>query len=118
MALPTIVQLLESPPVRAGRQTVCAELGTKPLAEWSDTDRAAAMETLDAFDLAAALARRDEVDAALLIDHWGHDLATIGRNCRDYIADRRAKEGRTILANFVWLEAEANQQLAEADLAK
>jgi hypothetical protein len=118
LTLPTVINLLESPAVRAARQTVETKLAAKPLADWTDADRSAADEALDAFDLAAALARRDEIDAKLLLDHWSHDLATLGRTCRDYIATRRAKDGRGYLANFLWLEAEANKLLAEQDLAK
>lgn len=118
LTLPTVIELLESPAVRTARQTVRSKLAAKPLADWSDADRAAADEALDAFDLAAALARRDEIDAKLVLDHWSHDIARIGRNCRDYIADRRAAEGRTCLAGFLWLEAAANKLLAEQELTQ
>ena len=118
LTLPTIIQLLESPDVRAARQTVRSNLGSKPPAEWTDAEKTAAIETLAAFDLAATLARRDKIDAALLLDHWGHEIATLGRTCRDFIADRRAAEGRAYLSSFLWLEAEANRALAEQDLPK
>jgi hypothetical protein len=116
LTLPTIIQLLESPEVRTARQTVRLKMGAKPLAEWTEAEKAAADEALTAFDLAAALARRDKLDVGLLVDHWGHEIATIGRTCRDYIAERRSKEGRAYLSSFLWLEAEANKLLAEQDL--
>jgi hypothetical protein len=116
LTLPAVINLLESPDVRAARQTVRSKLTNKATAEWTAEEKAAATETLTAFDLAAALARRDKIDVALLLDHWGHEIAAAGRNCRDFIADRRAKQGRAYLANFLWLEAEANRALAEQDL--
>jgi hypothetical protein len=118
MTLPTIIQLLESPDVRAARRTVRTNLGGKAVSEWTADEQAAAADVLAAFDLAAALARRDQIDVALLVDHWGHEIATVGRTCRDYITGRRSKEGRGYLANFHWLAAEADRQLAEQDLAK
>jgi hypothetical protein len=116
VTLPTVIQLLESSTVRAARQTVRSKLAEKPLADWTDADRAAADEALEAFDLAAALARRGAIDVELVLDHWSHDVSTIGRNCRDYIPDRRAANGHSYLASFRWLEARANQMLAEQEL--
>lgn len=115
-ALPTVIDLLESPAVRAARHAARTKLADKPLDKWTDADRAAADEVLTAFDLAAALAHRDKIDLALVLNHWSHDIASVGRNCRDYVADRRAAEGRGYLAEFRWLEAEANKKLAEQEL--
>src|SRR5262245_12525058 len=118
LALPNVIQLLESQNVRAARQTVHTKLANKPLADWTDADHAAADEALDAFDLAAALARREDIDTELVLDHWSHDISRLGASCREYIAARRTKDGRAYLGSFLWLEAEANKRLAEQDLAK
>jgi hypothetical protein len=111
--VPTLIDRLESSAVRNAARTVHESLPTKPLAEWTAYDRAAAAEVLAAYDIAGTLARHDHVDLDLILAHWAHDLVAVCRACREYITHRRATEGSSYFTNLLWLESEAKKSLAD-----
>lgn len=100
-----LVEFLQSPEVREARRCVREDLSTRPLQEWSSTERQRAALVASNYDVAAALLKAGLAPLDLIAANWGPSIRHCHTVLTPFVQELRSKPGAhpTYWSNFDWL---------------
>jgi hypothetical protein len=105
-----VINFIQQPHVRNARQILIG-LKNKPLANWTDEDRAAADIACGSYDIVGILAKLKVVPVNILVETWGDSIRKCHIAALPLIEEYQKPENRgtTFWDDFDWLDKEVNK---------